>query len=88
MVTEFIYATLANNGSGVTAAIAPAGRQGVPVVVGTGDTIERAIGAATRRPGLRFHTNGDELQAEIATFRQRGVSLMIRDNELITLGFR
>jgi len=89
---EFYTARVVDNGRGVNASVTPADRKGSPQQqqpqFGTGNTIEQALASAMRRPGVRFCTSGDELQAEILTFRERAMSLMIRGNELITLGLR
>lgn len=88
MLREYVYARLVDDGQGVTASIVPADRKANPAPrFGKGDTIEQAIGSAMGRR-VRFHTNGDEAQAEIITFRERAISLMVKGDELITLGIR
>ena len=52
MVTEFIYATLANNGRGVTAAIARSIVSPVPTTTGTPCRPAGAIAAVTPLPLL------------------------------------
>lgn len=86
---EFIYCRISDNGNGITASVVPADRKADQTPqFGTGETIETAIGRAMRRPGVRFRANGDELQAEIAAFRDLPISVMIRNDEMTTLGFR
>lgn len=87
---EYVHASLANNrDGGVSVSVRPADRKlDQTPRFGSGLTIEDALGRALQRPGIRFHARDDETQAEIAAFRERSVSLMIRDDEVVTLGFR
>lgn len=64
------------------------GSEGTAVAVrtGQGDCLDVAIGSAMSRPGLRFATARDELDAEIAAFRGRQLKVLARDNQLCSLG--
>lgn len=84
-----MHCQLANVGDGVQATIKPSdSRDRSAPRLGAGPTIEAAIGNAIARPGIRFHTAGDETFAEIAAFRERAVNVMLKGDEMVTLGFR
>lgn len=90
MAAEVMVCTVTNEGGDYRAVITPAvrGRSEVSLRVGSAATIDGAIGKAISRPGVRFATAGDELDAEIAAFRGRSFTVMARNDELCHLGLR
>ncbi len=52
---------------------------------GHGSTWEAGIAHAMGRPGLRFATAADELRAEVAAFRGRGLHVLAGDTRIHSL---